>query len=100
MPKRPRLRTGAANIGAMGELIVAADLLKLGFEVFRSVSPTTSCDLLVMRENKMYRVEVTVGHRHGDGIRYDPHDKKNFDIIAVVFQDGDVIYMPSIHDIQ
>ena len=46
------------NAGAVSELLVCADLLKKGFEVFRSVSPVASCDLIVKKNNIIYDVEV------------------------------------------
>ena len=35
------------DIGAMHEMMVATDLLRRGWEVFRSVSPSSSCDLVI-----------------------------------------------------
>jgi len=44
--------------GAASELIASAYLLSRGFAVFRSVSPTCPCDLIVMIGDSLLRVEV------------------------------------------
>ena len=48
-------------VGAIGEMTACADLLKRGFEVFRSVSATCSCDLIILKNKKLLRVEVRTG---------------------------------------
>lgn len=47
----------SSTVGAVGELRVAADLLTKGFEVFRALSPTCSCDLLAMKDGRIIRIE-------------------------------------------
>jgi len=53
---KPWLATG--TVGAIGELRVAIDLMSKGFDVFRALSPAASCDLLVMKEGKLFDIEV------------------------------------------
>ena len=53
----------SATVGALGELIVAADLMKQGYEVFRALSPSCSCDLAILRNGRLLRVEVRTGYR-------------------------------------
>lgn len=50
------------NSGAFAELVICADLLKRGYEVFRSVSAHASCDLLAQKEGRIYRIEVRTAH--------------------------------------
>ena len=68
----PRLGLAAGTVGALGELLVAADLLKRGYEVFRAMSPSCSCDLAVLKNGKLMRVEVRTGYRSGQRSVDDP----------------------------
>src|SRR5229473_1308913 len=40
----------ASKVGAISELVVTADLLAKGFDVFRALSPAASCDLAIVRD--------------------------------------------------
>jgi hypothetical protein len=79
------LGLGTGAVGAIGELVVCADLLRRGYGVFRSVSPACSCDLIAMRGAALLRVEVTTGHIGTTG-RMSPHSKNVAlsDVVAVV----------------
>lgn len=57
----PILTTGTS--GAVAELAVSIDCLRRGFDVFRSVSPSASCDLIIVKNGKCFRVEVRTGTR-------------------------------------
>jgi len=62
---RPDLPTGTT--GAIAELVVAADLLKNGWSVFRSVSPHAFCDLVACKESVTRKIEVRTGSALFDG---------------------------------
>jgi len=47
--------------GAIGELMVCSKLLAFGYDVFRSVSPAASCDLLVLKHGRTCSIEVRRG---------------------------------------
>ena len=47
--------------GAIGELRACADLLVRGYEVFRSVAQSCSCDLMILKNGKSQSVEVRTG---------------------------------------
>ena len=51
----------SGTIGAMHELVVAADLLGRGFSVFRALSPSCPCDLAVLKGDRLLRIEVRTG---------------------------------------
>ncbi len=53
------LTTGA--IGAISELVVAAELLRRGYDVFRNVAPTGKVDLVAMKQEKVVKVQVRTG---------------------------------------
>src|SRR5882724_7783737 len=48
----------SSTVGAIRELDVASDLLKKGSEVFRSLSPACSADLVICKNGFTFRVEV------------------------------------------
>jgi hypothetical protein len=86
----------SGRIGAMNELIAAADLISKGYEVFRSVSPASSCDLIILKEGRTQLVKVRTGQRHSrtGKIRL-MHPKHRADILAVVIA-KEVFYFPAL----
>jgi len=92
--KYPGLSTG--TIGAIGELMVSADLLMKGYEVFRSVSATCSCDLAILKNGKFLRIEVRSGYKIKSGeLRY--LGKVRADHVAIVFK-NEIEYSPKLPD--
>ena len=90
-----RLPTGTT--GAIQELRVAADLLIRGYAVFRSLSPACSCDLAVIKDKKLIRIEVASAYILKTGKAYfAKHNKDLYDIMALVFKDGRIEYRPDI----
>lgn len=86
-----------STIGAARELLVCTDLLLRGFSVFRSISPSCSCDLIAMWQTSVVRVEVTSGHHSLSGKLYwAPHEEENYDLLAVVLADRSIVYMPAL----
>ena len=47
----------------MAELVIAADLMQKGYDVFRALSPHCFCDLLAVKAGRTIRVEVRTGYR-------------------------------------
>lgn len=83
-------------IGAIGELQVCSDLLIKGYEVFRSVSPHCTCDLVACKDGKCYRIEVKTGVQYETGrIDYPKIDYKKADIGAIALKDQ-IIYVPAL----
>jgi PD-(D/E)XK nuclease superfamily protein len=82
--------------GAIAELTVCADLLGRGYEVFRAVSQSASCDLIIMRHGQMQRVEVKMGtiHPRTGRLSY-AGDQIRADIVAVLSKAG-ITYLPSL----
>lgn len=56
-----------STIGAIGELLVAADLLRKGLDVFRAVSPSCPCDFVAHHEGQLYAIEVRTLRRNKNG---------------------------------
>lgn len=87
--------------GAISELRVAVDLLARGYNVFRALSPASPCDLAILKDNKLLRVEVRTCHisitdklYRSKGKRDDPN---NIDIYAWVLHDR-IIYEPELEE--
>lgn len=76
------------DIGASKELLVCADFLKHGYEVFRAVNGTASVDLIVLLGRNLYRVEVK--SRSTKATFYSHSGKA--DILAVVNEDNSIEY--------
>jgi hypothetical protein len=88
-----RLAISASSIGAVAELVVAADLLRRGYEVYRAVSPAASCDLVILREGRAIRVEVKSARRGNDGsLEYDRPKAGLYDVLALARPSGEVLY--------
>lgn len=73
--------------GALSEIVAAADLLRRGAEVFRSISPNCSADLIANLDGELLRVEVRTGQCRADGSVAFPRHKRDegrLDVYAVV----------------
>lgn len=93
---KPELPLFPATTGVISEYRVAIDLLKKNYEVFRAVSPSCSCDLAILKDGKILRVEVKTGHRTPIGAVYALNGKMDkADILAVVLPE-EIIYKPDL----
>lgn len=82
------------STGAASELLVCADLLIKGHEVFRAQSPNCSCDLIANIDGQLKRIEVRTGwhSRANDRLQFSrPKSKQGFDILVVVVAEKDEI---------
>jgi len=91
----PGISTG--TVGAIGELRVSMDLLIKGFEVFRAVSPSCSCDLAILRNGILLRVEVRTGYEIPKTGKMVFNQVKNnkADVLAIVLRDR-IVYQPDL----
>lgn len=79
--------------GALAELAVSADLLSRGFEVFKAVSGSATCDLIAMAEWNCFRVQV----KYSTGVRNLHLRRGMFDLLAEVTPEGLIRYTPDEH---
>ena len=86
-----------STLGAINELRVCADLLLKGYEVFRSVSPGSSCDLAILKEGKLIRIEVKTAHLKSNGKLMNPVKKHRADVVALVFPES-ITYIPDLSE--
>lgn len=90
------MQLNSGKVGAVGELIAAADLLNRGFDVYRAVSQSSGCDLIAVRGTQCLRIEVRVGQILRNGkVEYRKRDSEahKLDHYAVVLPGG-VSYYP------
>lgn len=80
------------TLGTISELRVSVDLLGKGYSVFRALSPSCSCDLVILKGSKLVRVEVTTGAYSITGkLQFPRHDQQNLDVLAIVLA-NQIIY--------
>ncbi len=94
----PKLKVAPSTRGAISELIVAADLMARGFHVFRALSPSCPCDLAVIKDGTLVRIEVRTGDVTKAGTVFystKPSDIGRHDVMAVVLNDR-IIYKPEL----
>ena len=85
----------AGHLGAIAELIVAADLMHKGYDVYRPLSPMASCDLLGIYDQDIIRIEVKRAEVSEDG-RANCDVRRNagkFDLLAIVATSGEIHYV-------
>lgn len=83
-----------AAVGAMSEILVAADLFKRGYYVFRALASTGPFDLIAYRDGDCLRVEVKTGRRAANGaVVALPHAHAEHDTMAVVIDESEVEYI-------
>lgn len=89
--------TATATTGAVHEMMVACDLMRHGFSLFRALSPACSCDLIAIDpDGKLVRVEVKTGYVGATGRVNSPKaDPARFDMLAVVVNGDRIYYSPN-----
>ena len=81
------------QIGLASEYKVAADLMLRGFHVFLAANPQSTCDLVALKDQQVYRVEVKTARRKGNILSYNAGIVGRYDILALVLPD-EIIYQP------
>lgn len=84
------------TIGTIAELEVCCDLLKKGYEVFRAVSSSCSCDLAILKNGVLKRIEVKTGYRTRINSLYYPKSNKTDIMAIVIHKEQKIIYEPEL----
>ena len=81
------MKLTCGDIGAASEMVVCTDLLLKGYDVFRAVSPSASCDLVVFCGEKLFRIEVrTAAYKSKNGrLVCGKATRYGFDVLAMVY---------------
>ena len=85
-----------STVGAINELRAATYFLAKGFEVFRALSPACSCDLAILKDDNLLRIEVRTGYTRADG-KITTNRKHRADILVIISGDG-VIHLEGVED--
>jgi hypothetical protein len=87
-----------STVGAIAELDVAADLMRRGYDVFRALSPACSCDLAVLKDGALLRIEVRSGYRDLKGkarCGVKSKDEGRYDVLAIYLAgETAIVYEP------
>ena len=95
--KSPYLHLSSGTVGAIGELMVSVDLMKKGYEVFRALSPSCSCDLAILKDKKLLRIEVRTGYFAHPSEKQKQRHKA--DVLAVIIhKTNTIVYSPDLTD--
>lgn len=92
------------DAGAYAELAVAMDLLIKKYHVFRAVSPHSSCDIVALKNDICYRVEVRTAVLNRKTGKLSLDEKGEHDILAGVIRKEDgkyqIVYKPELTKIR
>lgn len=83
--------------GAISELRVAIDLLSKGYDVYRALSPTAPCDLAVLKDMQLLKLEVRTAPKTKAGVIYKVRSKQEegqTDIVWAWVCPDEIIYEP------
>ena len=91
-------RLPAATVATLAVHAVAADLTRRGFDVYVALSPAQSIDMLLVRGERVLRVEVYSAARSATGapmfVRRGGGDRVPGELVALHFRDGSIEYRP------
>lgn len=82
------------RMGGIGEMLVCADLLSRGHDVFRAINQHCHCDLVAIKDGLISRVEVRSVKVNSEGRIYPTLvNTDDCDLYAFVTPDGRIEYM-------
>lgn len=85
------------TIGAISEMMVAIKLMNYGYDVFRSISPHASCDLIACKGQRILRVEVKTTKIIDDSVVPPTiRNKSSFDVLALVIRKHGIVFTPAL----
>ncbi len=94
--ERVSYNTSTGSTGALSEMLVCAEMLRRGYHVFRSISPSCPCDLILMRDGRLIRAEVKSGtvYKKTGRIAYSKPRNGSAHDMLVVLPDGAIVVDP------
>jgi hypothetical protein len=93
---QPMEAYSSGTTGAASELIVCAELMRLGFNVFRCESPHAPFDLIAYRDGRFLRVEVKTVSLQKTAPTFAVPKNDEWDLVALVSKaTGDVFFFES-----
>lgn len=83
-----------STVGAISELMVCSDLMTKGYSVFRAISMNCFSDLIAIKGDKIYQVEVKTGRYRRDNKVVWPRGNTEGKCLAVyTFRDNKIHYI-------
>ncbi len=74
------------TVGSISELAVSCELMTKGYSVFRALSPSCFCDLIICKGDVSYKVEVRTGYIGTNGILHYPKNKNGVVDLFGIFE--------------
>jgi hypothetical protein len=98
-----KTKISPGSMGALSELVVCSDLLRMGYSVFRSVSQCAPFDVIAYKNDIMKRIEIRTGYKLKNGkLMFSGHNGipyNKFDLYAVYDKaDNSIAYIPELED--
>ncbi len=90
-----KLGVSSGTVGAISELRVAVDLMMRGYDVFRALSPACSCDLAMIKDGRLIRIEVRTGYLAMSGNVITSKRTHRADYLAIALPSG-IVYEPEL----
>lgn len=84
------------HVGAASELVVCVDLMRRGWDVFRSESPQNNFDIVASKGPVMLRIEVRTAAKIKGKLTAATHGY--YDILAIV-RGFDLLYKPELPEV-
>jgi hypothetical protein len=88
MDKSLKLPISTGIIGAISELTACVHYMGLGYDVFRAVSQSSKCDLIITKNGASHRIEVRTGHKCANLSHVTTSikriDQTRFDVLCIV----------------
>lgn len=96
--RKSRLEIPTGTVGSVSEMLVAVDLMRKGYAVFRALSPACFCDLICIKNGTVLKIECRTGYKHpfSEKIHFPRKTWGDIDLIAVfVHHDSEIHYFYS-----
>lgn len=87
----------SGTVGALNELKVSVDLMAKGYEVYRALSPSSSCDVLALKDKVLYAFEVRTAYRNKAGKYTFPRQRIKAEHLVLVIPD-EIVYIFNYHE--
>lgn len=83
------------TVGAIAELMASVELMKAGFEVYRALSQSSSCDILGVKDGQLYGFEVRSATATKSGkLSYPTKNIRAKNLVLVIHRESRVV-LPS-----
>lgn len=97
-----RFEIPSGTVGVLSEYLASIDLMKKGYEVYRAMSPASSSDLILKKNNKFISIEVRTGklkinnEKNDVKLHYPKHHMRSDHFAIVIPEKNKIIYIPEL----